>query len=153
MPEYNFQTKDAIALSMLAMSWQDNSFIPNEYTPGFELKEEYTPEELEKERRMREGDGAFFVEKNCFVCHSITAFDIDSPTEKGPDLSYAPDDVRVRFNKTVEEFLFNPTGTMKIILESQIVLTDEEKWEAINKIAKAYDIVKNRKQKESGSTN
>ncbi len=36
---------------------------------------------------------------------------------------------------------------MKIILESQIVLTDEEKWEAINKIMKAYDIVKNRADK------
>jgi hypothetical protein len=83
-----------------------------------------------------------------------------SPTDKGPDLSLAPDDVRARFNKTVEEFLFDPTGTrfnktveeflfdptgtMKIILESQIVLTDKEKWQAIEKIMKAYDIVKNR---------
>jgi cytochrome c1 len=108
------------------------------------LKDEMTPEELEKDRRMREGDGAFFVEHNCFVCHSIKAFDIESPTNKGPDLSLAPEDVRARFNKTVEEFLFEPTGTMKIILESQIQLTDEEKWEAINKIMKAYDIVKNR---------
>jgi hypothetical protein len=35
---------------------------------------------------------------------------------------------------------------MKIILESQIVLSDEEKWEAINKITKAYHIVKSREQ-------
>ena len=67
-----------------------------------------------------------------------------SRTEKGPDLSWAPEDVRNRFSKTVEEFMFEPTGTMKIILESQIVLSDEEKWEVINKITKAYDIVKNR---------
>ena len=146
MPEMNFQTKDAIALSMLAMSWKDNSSLPNKYFPKFELKEELTPEEIEKEKRMREGDGAFFVEHSCFICHSIKAFDIKSPTEKGPDLSYAPDDVRVRFSKTVEEFLFNPTGTMEIILGSQIVLTDEQKWEAINKITKAYDIVKNREK-------
>ena len=33
---------------------------------------------------------------------------------------------------------------MKIILESQIVLSDEQKWEAVSKIMKAYDIVKNR---------
>jgi hypothetical protein len=85
-----------------------------------------------------------------FVCHSIEAFEIQSPTNKGPDLSWAPDDVRTRFNKTVEEFLFEPTGTMKIILESQLVLTDEQKWEAINKIMRAYDIVKNREQ-EQGS--
>ncbi len=93
---------------------------------------------------MREGDGAFFVENSCFVCHSIKAFDIKSPTDKGPDLSFAPDDVRARFSKTIDEFLFEPTGTMQIILESQILLTDEQKWEAINKIRKAYDIVKNR---------
>jgi hypothetical protein len=39
---------------------------------------------------------------------------------------------------------------MKIILESQILLTDEQKWEAIGKIMKAYDIVKNRA--EDGAT-
>jgi len=105
-----------------------------------------TPEEIERDQRMRSGDGAFFVEKNCFVCHSISAFEIQSPTDKGPDLSRAPDDVRARFNKTVEEFMFDPTGTMKIILESQIVLTDEEKWDAINRIMRAYDIVKNRSE-------
>jgi cytochrome c2 len=144
MPAMNFQTRDAIALSMLMMSWRDNAGIPHAYFPGFEMKEEKTPEEVERERRMREGDGAFFAEHSCFVCHSVTAFDIKSPTEKGPDLSFAPDDVRARFNKTLEEFLFEPTGTMKIILESQIILTDEQKWEAINKITKAYDLVKNR---------
>jgi cytochrome c2 len=149
MPDMNFQTKDAVALAMLMMSWQDNSLIPTNYFPGFEMKDELTEEEIEKNRKMREGDGAFFVEHNCFVCHSIKAFDIESPTEKGPDLSFAPDDVRVRFNKTVEEFLFNPTGTMKIILESQIVLTDEQKWEAIDKITKAYGIVKKQSEEET----
>ncbi len=144
MPDMNFQTRDALALAMLVMSWRDESKIPMDYMPGFEMQEKRTPEEIERERKMLEGDGAFFAEHSCFICHSIKAFDIKSPTEKGPDLSYAPDDVRVRFNKTLEEFLFEPTGTMEIILGSQIVLSDEEKWEAINKITKAYDIVKNR---------
>ena len=149
MPEMNFQSREAQALAMLVMSWQDDSELPRAYLPGVELKDEMTPEEVEKNRRMREGDGAFFVENSCFVCHSIKAFDIQSPTNKGPDLSLAPEDVRARFNKTVEEFLFEPTGTMKIILESQILLTDEQKWEAINKIMKAYDIVKNRRDEET----
>jgi cytochrome c2 len=144
MPEMNFQTSEAQALAMLAMSWRDDRDLPVAYFPGIELTDEMTPDEIERDRRMREGDGAFFVKHSCFVCHSISAYDIKSPTEKGPDLSLAPDDVRARFNKTVEEFLFDPTGTMKIILESQIVLTDEEKWEANEKIMKAYDIVKNR---------
>ncbi len=144
MPEMNFQSQDAQALAMLVMSWKDDGDLPLAYFPGIEMKDEMTQEEIERDLRMREGDGAFFVENSCFVCHSISAFDIQSPTNKGPDLSFAPDDVRARFNKTVEEFLFEPTGTMKIILESQIVLSDEQKWEAINKIMKAYDIVKNR---------
>ncbi len=149
MPEMNFRSREAQALAMLVMSWRDNSELPRAYLPGVELKDELTPEEMDKERRMREGDGAFFVEHNCFVCHSIKAFDIESPTDKGPDLSLAPEDVRARFNKTVEEFLFEPTGTMKIILDSQIPLTDSQKWEAIEKINKAYDIVKNRRREAS----
>ncbi len=149
MPEMNFRSREAQALAMLVMSWKNNEDLPLAYIPGLELKDEMTPEEIERERRMREGDGAFFVEHSCFVCHSISAFDIKSPTDKGPDLSWAPDDVRARFNKTLEEFLFEPTGTMKIILESQIPLTDEQKWEAIAKINRAYDIVKNRADKKS----
>jgi hypothetical protein len=151
MPAMNFQSRDAQALAMLAMSWTDDRHLPRAYLPGVDLRDELTEEERARNLRMREGDGAFFVEKSCFVCHSITAFDIKSPTEKGPDLSFAPDDVRTRFGKTVEEFLFDPTGTMKIILESQIVLTDEEKWEAVEKITKAYDIVKNRAADEAGA--
>jgi len=148
MPEMNFQTRDAIALSMLVMSWKDNSEIPREYIPGIDLREVQTPEEIEQDRIMREGGGAFFVEHNCFVCHSIKAYQLKSPTDKGPDLSLAPDDVRARFSLTLEEFIFAPTGTMKIILESQILLSKEEKWEAIEKINTAYDIVKNREKEE-----
>lgn len=148
MPDLNLQTKQALALSMLMMSWRDNSVLPRSYLPGVTLPEERTPEEIARQERMLAGDGAFFVEHSCFVCHGIEAFEIESPTNKGPDLSWAPDDVRTRFNKTVEEFLFEPTGTMKIILDSQIVLTDEQKWEAVEKIKKAYDIVKNREAKQ-----
>lgn len=144
MPDLNLQSREAIALSMLVMSWRSDDELERKYLPGYELREEQTPEEIERLERMMSGDGAFFVEHSCFVCHSIEAFDIESPTNKGPDLSWAPDDVRTRFNKTVEEFLFEPTGTMKIILDSQIVLTDEQKWQAIDRIMKAYDIVKNR---------
>jgi cytochrome c2 len=150
MPEMNFQSRDAQALAMLVMSWREDDDLPRAYLPGVELKDELTAEEQERERRMREGDGAFFVKHSCFVCHSIEAFDIKSPTDKGPDLSWAPEDVRARFSKTVEEFIFAPTGTMEIILSSQIPLTDEEKWEAVNKIMKAYDIVKNRPEEDSG---
>ncbi len=149
MPEMNFQTKDAVALSMLVMSWRDNSELPLEYVPGLNRKDIQTAEEVEEERQIREGDGAFFVENSCFICHSIKGFNIKSPTEKGPDLSYAPDDVRARFSRDLEDFIFEPTGTMKIIFESQIQLSDEQKWEAIEKIRKAYNIVTNKSDEDT----
>ena len=104
MPDLNLQTKEALALSMLMMSWRDDDDISRKFFPGFELREEQTPEEIAKQERMLTGDGAFFAEHSCFVCHSIEAYEIESPTNKGPDLSWAVDDVRTRFNKTVEEF-------------------------------------------------
>ena len=41
MPEMNFQTRDAIALAMLAMSWKDNSEIPRDYIPGIDVQYPY----------------------------------------------------------------------------------------------------------------
>ncbi|MBC8400234.1 MAG: hypothetical protein H8E14_01960, partial [Candidatus Marinimicrobia bacterium] len=80
----------------------------------------------------------FFIEKGCFVCHSISSWGIISPSEKGPDLAYAVDDVRTRFGMTLDEFMFEPRGTMKIILSTMIVLSENEKWEVINKLREAY---------------
>lgn len=139
MPDLNLSTYDAQSLSILAMSWRKSDF-PVDYIPGFEQVEDRTPEEMAREREMLEGEGSFFIEKGCFACHSISAWNIISPSEKGPDLSYAVEDVRTRFGKTLDEFMFNPSGTMKIVLSTSIVLTDEEKWEVINKLRKAYKV-------------
>ena len=70
---------------------------------------------------------AIFLEKGCPQCHSISALGVKSPAEIGPDLTLAYTDVRSRFNMELEEFLKNPTGTMQIVLSSQIKLTPEER--------------------------
>jgi hypothetical protein len=70
---------------------------------------------------------AIFVEKGCPQCHSISALGVKSPAEIGPDLTLAYTDVQSRFNMELEEFLKNPTGTMQIVLSSQIKLTPEER--------------------------
>jgi hypothetical protein len=88
---------------------------------------------------MLTGEGAFFVKKGCFVCHSVTAFDIKAAAEIGPDLSFAVTDVQSRFGKTLEDFLANPTGTMAVVLSTQIQLTDEERQEAVAKLKSAYE--------------
>lgn len=138
MPNFAFNSKDAQALALLVMSWR-RADVPASYRPGFKLAETQTPEEAEKEKQMLTGEGAFFVKKGCFACHSVSAFDIKSASDIGPDLSFAVSDVQSRFGKTLEDFLARPTGTMAVVLSTQIQLTDEEKQEAVAKLKSAYE--------------
>jgi cytochrome c2 len=138
MPNFGFNSKEAQSLALLVMSWK-RADIPASYRPGFKLAETQTPEEAEKEKQMLTGEGAFFVKKGCFACHSISALDIKSASDIGPDLSFAVSDVQSRFGKTLEDFLARPTGTMAVVLSTQIQLTDEERQEAVTKLKSAYE--------------
>ena len=138
MPNFGFNSKDAQSLALLVMSWK-RADVPASYRPGFKLAESQTPEEAEREKQMLTGEGSFFVKKGCFACHSISSFDIKSAADIGPDLSFAVSDVQSRFGKTLEDFLAHPTGTMAVVLSTQIQLTDEEKQEAIAKLKSAYE--------------
>lgn len=70
---------------------------------------------------------AIFLEKGCPQCHSISALGVKSPAEIGPDLTIAYTDVKSRFSMELEEFLKNPTGTMQMVLSSQIKLSPAER--------------------------
>jgi hypothetical protein len=70
---------------------------------------------------------AIFLEKGCPQCHTISALGVKSPAEIGPDLTIAYTDVKSRFNMELEEFLKNPTGTMQMVLSSQIKLSPAER--------------------------
>jgi len=137
MPNFGFSTRDAQALSLLALSWKDHK-IPARYLPGARLADQPTPEEAERERQMLTGEGAFFVKKGCFACHSVSSLGIEAPAKIGPDLSDAVVDVQSRFGKTLEDFLNNPIGTMSVVLATQIRLTEAEKREAVEKLRVAY---------------
>ena len=82
---------------------------------------------------------ALFVQKGCPQCHSISALGVKSPTELGPDLTFAYTDVQSRFNMKLEEFLKNPTGTMQIVLSSQIKLTPEERDSVIHILTELHE--------------
>jgi hypothetical protein len=137
MPNFSFSSQDAQALTLLVLSWRPTR-LPVEYIPGSRPIDLPTPEEAEKERQMLTGEGAFFVKKGCFVCHSVTSLGIESAAKIGPDLSEAVIDVQSRFGKTLEDFLNKPSGTMGVVLATQIQLSDEEKREAIEKLKIAY---------------
>ena len=119
------------------MSWKHTD-LPVEYLPGAKRVDKPSPEEAEKERVMLTGEGAFFVKKTCFICHDVSTLGIESATKIGPDLANAYTDVQSRFGRTLEDFLASPTGTMSVVLATQIHLTDAEKQEAIAKLKVAY---------------
>jgi len=82
---------------------------------------------------------ALFVRKGCPQCHTISALGVKSPAEIGPDLTYAYSDVQSRFNMTLEEFLKNPTGTMQLVLSSQIKLSPEERDSVIHILKELHE--------------
>jgi cytochrome c2 len=137
MPNFNFTTKEAQALAMLVMSWR-RSPVPASFLAGAPRTDPQTPEEVEAERRMSTGPGAWFVKTGCFVCHSISALGVKSPAQIGPDLSIAVEDVQARFGRTVDDFLASPTGTMAVVLSRQIILTPEQKTVAVQKLREAF---------------
>lgn len=137
MPNFGFGSREAQGLAMLVLSWKRAS-LPVAYIPGIALGDRPTPEELEKERQMLTGEGAFFVKKTCFICHDVSTLGIESAAKIGPDLANAYADVQSRFGRTLEDFLASPTGTMSVVLSTQIHLTDAEKQEAIEKLKIAY---------------
>ena len=149
MPNFGFNSRDAQSLGLLVMSWRRNT-IPARYLPGVKFTEQQTAEEAEREKRMLEGEGAFFVKKGCFVCHSISTLGVESASKIGPDLSEAVTDVQSRFGKQLEDFLNNPTGTMAVVLSTQIILSPEEKREAVEKLKIAYQ--KKVEQQQSAAT-
>lgn len=139
MPNFGFSSADAQALAMLVMSWKRER-IPIEYIPNNNFRDVPTAEEKEKEERMSKGPGAFFVKKNCFVCHSVSTLGIEAAAQIGPDLALAVVDVQSRFGRTLDDFLAKPTGTMEVVLSTMITLTPDERKEAIEKLRYAYEL-------------
>ena len=82
---------------------------------------------------------AIFLQKGCPQCHTISALGIKSPAEIGPDLTFAYTDVQSRFNMKLEEFLHNPTGTMQVVLSSQIQLSKEERDSVIHILKELHE--------------
>lgn len=137
MPNFGFNTNQAQSIALVLMSWKEVD-LPADLRPGAILRDVPTPEELERERIMREGEGRFFVEKTCFVCHDVSSLGIVSATKIGPDLALAVEDAPRRFGRTLDDFLMNPSGTMQVVLSKQIQLSVEEREEAIRLLKLAY---------------
>lgn len=148
MPDFGFSSAEAQGIGLVLLSWRDVE-LPPELLPGAILRDVPTPEELERERMMREGEGKFFVEKTCFICHDVSSLGIVSATKIGPDLALAVEDAPRRFGRTLDNFLMEPSGTMQVVLSKQIQLTEEERREAIRLLKFAYERYK---EQEAGTS-
>jgi cbb3-type cytochrome oxidase cytochrome c subunit len=140
MPSFGFTPKEITALTLLTLSWKNVTLPPRYYPQTAQALADFpSPEELERERAMREGEGAFFVEKGCFVCHSVSSFRVEAAAEIGPDLARARDNIRRRLGVTVDQFIREPVGTMAVVFGSQIILSEAEKDRAIQLLHQAND--------------
>jgi cytochrome c2 len=148
MPNFHLTTKEAQALAMLVLSWR-KAPVPAEFVAGAPRTDPQTTDEVEAEARMKTGPGAWFVSTGCFVCHSISSLGVTSPAQIGPDLSTAVEDVQSRFGRTLDDFLEQPTGTMAVVLSRQIVLTPEQRAEAVRRLREAF--AEHQKQKAAGA--
>ncbi len=137
MPNFNLTTKEAQALAMLVSSWRRTQ-VPAMFLAGAPRHDVPTADERAAEERMKTGPGAWFVKTGCFVCHSISVFDVKAPAQIGPDLSTAVEDVQKRFGRTLDDFLRAPTGTMSVVLSRQIILSPEERAIAVEKLREAF---------------
>ncbi len=139
MPEFQFSTKDRQALTLLTLSWKKKK-LPTAYLPHVKAIPKRSPEEIAKEKAMLQGPGSFFVRKRCFICHTISSLEVESPTNIGPDLAYAVTNVPKKHRMDVAEFLLEPKGTMGVILATpQYHLTKEELGEAARLLKEAWD--------------
>jgi cytochrome c2 len=148
MPNFNFSTRDAQALTMLALSWK-KADLSAAYVAGTPRADPQTADEKAQEERMKTGPGAWFVKTGCFVCHSVSSLGVKSPAQIGPDLSTAVEDTQTRFGRTVDDFLRAPTGTMAVVLSRQIVLSEAQKQEAVQKLREAF--AEHQRQKAAGA--
>lgn len=64
-----------------------------------------------------------FVERGCRDCHAVSALRLKASTDVGPDLTYAYGDVLRRYGLSLEAFMANPPGVMRMMLASHIRLS------------------------------
>jgi hypothetical protein len=61
---------------------------------------------------------AIFVQRECNVCHGIWALGLTAKSDVAPDLTFAYVDVVNRYGMSLQAFLQDPTGVMRLVLQA-----------------------------------
>lgn len=73
--------------------------------------------------RQRDPRAMIFVQRGCNACHGVWGLGVKPKADVGPDLTFAYVDVRNRYGLSLEAFLYNPSGVMRLMLASHLNLT------------------------------
>jgi hypothetical protein len=80
-----------------------------------------------------------FVRRGCTECHAISGLGVKAKSDVGPDLTFAYADVFVRYGVTLESFLANPAGIMRLVLAAHLRLTAAEQDSILHVLKGLYD--------------
>lgn len=80
-----------------------------------------------------------FVQRGCNECHAVSAIGVKASTDVGPDLTYAYGDVRRRYGLSLESFMANPPGVMRMMLASHLTLTAPDRDSIVGILRRLYD--------------
>ena len=72
--------------------------------------------------QQRDPRAAIFVTRGCTQCHGIWALGAKAKSDVGPDLTFAYVDVVNRYGLSLEKFLYDPRGVMRLMLASHLHL-------------------------------
>jgi hypothetical protein len=67
--------------------------------------------------------GEIFVQRGCNACHGIWALGVKAKSDVAPDLTFAYVDVVNRYSMSLEAFLHDPSGVMRLMLASHLHLS------------------------------
>jgi len=82
---------------------------------------------------------AIFVRHGCTECHAISAFHVKPATDVGPDLTLAYGDVMNRYGVSLESFLYDPSGVMRMMLASHLRLSAVDRDSMIHTLKVLYE--------------
>jgi cytochrome c551/c552 len=137
MPNYHLSSPDIDALTLLVMSWR-RAPLDATLTGSLPRSDPESEENRRLAAEMEKGPGGWFVRTGCYSCHPVAVFGVKSPTPIGPDLSTAADDTERRFSLPIDAFVRNPVGTMRAVFSRQLMLSAEQKDEAIRQLRAAF---------------
>ena len=66
---------------------------------------------------------AIFAQRGCNACHGVWALGVKAKSDVAPDLTFAYVDVVNRYGMSLEAFLHDPSGVMRLMLASHLHLS------------------------------